>query len=186
MRTKCCLGILFMLVVPMLNLVDASDRWLHVRVEETGSDGEESVAVNIPLQLIEAILPAIQTDELMGGRFGWDEGEIEGIDLRQILRALRDAPDADYVTIKDHDESVRVAKEDGFLLVRVDEDQGDHVRVRLPLDVVEALLGSQDEGSIDLVAGLRALGEFDGGDLVTVESDDESVRIWIDSNQAGD
>ena len=186
MRTKCCLGILIILLVPMLNLADASDRWLHVRVEDTASGGEESVAVNIPLQLVEAILPAIETDELKGGRFGWDPGEIEGIDLRQILQALRDAPDADYVTVKDHGESVRVAKEDGFLLVRVDEDQGDHVRVRLPLAVVEALLGSHDEGSIDLVAGLRALGEYDGGDLVTVESDDESVRIWIDSSQTGD
>ena len=184
MKTKCCLGLAIALLMSMPSLTEASDRWLHVRVEETASQGEESVNVNIPLQLVEAILPAIDTDEFSGGRFGWDEGEIEGIDIRQILQALRDAPDADYVTVKDHDESVRVAKEDGFLLVRVDENEGDRVRVKLPLAVVEALLGT--EGSVDLIAGLHALGEYTGGDLVTVESDDESVRIWIDSSQTGD
>lgn len=184
MRTKWYLGILvLLLLVPMLGPADASERWLHVRVEEDG--GEESVSVNIPLQLVEAILPAIETDELRQGRFDWDEAEIDGVDLRQILEALRDAPDADYVTVRDRDESVRVAKEDGFILVRVDEDEGDRVRVKLPLSVVEAMIGER-HGELDLVAGLRALGEYDGGDLVTVESDDESVRIWIDSDQTGD
>lgn len=184
MRTKPCLGILaFLLLVPAIGIAEASDRWLHVRVEE--NNGEESVSVNIPLQLVEAILPAIETDEFQHGRFDWDEGEIEGIDLRQVLEALRDAPDADYVTVRGHGDSVRVAKEDGLLLVRVDEEHGDRVRVKLPLAVVEAMIGNRD-GEIDLMAGLRALGEYDEGDLVTVESDDESVRIWIDSKQAGE
>ena len=44
-----------------------------------------------------------------------------------------------------------------------------------------------DDGQLDLIAALRRLGEYDGGDLITVESDDgDAVRIWIDSNAAGD
>jgi hypothetical protein len=36
------------------------------------------------------------------------------------------------------------------------------------------------------MAALDRLAEFDGGDLVTVESDDESIRIWIDNSNSGD
>ena len=41
--------------------------------------------------------------------------------------------------------------------------------------------GRNDE--IDLIAALDALTDHADGDLVTVESDDSSVRIWIDRNQ---
>jgi hypothetical protein len=33
---------------------------------------------------------------------------------------------------------------------------------------------------------LRVLADYSDGDLVTVESDDTSVRIWIDSSDVGD
>jgi hypothetical protein len=50
--------------------------------------------------------------------------------------------------------------------------------------VLEAIVLNDSE-QIDLLAGLQALREFDGEDLVRVESDDELVRIWIDSSQTG-
>ena len=55
----------------------------------------------------------------------------------------------------------------------------------MPLGVVEALLGD-GTGGLDLGAALARLSEYDAGDLVTVESDDTSVRIWIDTSQSGD
>jgi len=160
----------------------ADGSWLHVRVEESGGGGEK-VNVNIPLSVIMAILPAIETDEFRGGRINIGEGKIENVDLHQVLQAFKDSPDADFVTIEGRDESVRVSKERGFLLVNVDDD-GEHVRVRLPLDVVDALLsGGRDE--LDLVAALDVLADHGGGDLVTVESDDESIRVWIDDRSDG-
>lgn len=162
----------------------ASERWLHVRVEENGSRGE-NVNVNIPISMVEALLPMIQTDEFNGGRIQLDHGDLDGIDLRAALEALQDAPDADFVTVKSDDETVRVAKEDNFLLVRVDGRGSDErVRVRMPLDVVDAMLaGGRNE--IDLLAGLQRLAEFDG-DLITVDSDDTTVRVWIDGSDSGD
>ncbi|NIM63502.1 MAG: hypothetical protein GTO30_18230, partial [Acidobacteria bacterium] len=118
-------------------LAGADAHWLHVRVEEAG-DGEK-VNVNIPLSVVMAILPAIETDEFRGGRIDLGHGEIDDIDLHAVLKAFKDSPDADFVTIEGRDESVRVSKERGFLLVNVDGDN-DRVRVRLPLDVVDALL----------------------------------------------
>jgi hypothetical protein len=181
-RNKLILGSILLLLVSSLAV--AQDRWLHVRVQEHGNS-DATVNVNIPLSLIEALLPTIETDEFDGGVILLDDVDFEGVDLREALVALRDAPDAEFVTIQSRDETVRVAKEDGFLLVNADEDRGDRVRVRMPLSVVDAMLSPSGD-RIDLIAGLRALSEFDGGDLVTVESDDETVRVWIDSSDTGD
>jgi hypothetical protein len=162
----------------------AGERWLHVRVQEEGSRGE-NVNVNIPLSMVEALLPMIQTDDFNGGRISFGQGDLEGIDLRAALEAIQDAPDAEFVTVKSDDETVRVAKEGNFLLVRV-EDLGsrEQVRVRMPLDVVDAMLG-QGGNEIDILAGLRQLSKFDG-DLITVDSDDTTVRVWIDNSDSGD
>jgi hypothetical protein len=154
-----------------------------VRVESTDYDGD-NVKINVPLDLVAAILPTLEFDELRQGKVYLPDAEIEGVDLRQLLEALRDAPDADFVTVNGRRESVVVAKENGLLVVRVDDD-GDRVRVKIPLEVVDAML-TGDENEIDLVAGLEALAAFGGGDLIRVESDDELVRVWIDSTETGE
>lgn len=177
---KTCMALCLMLGLIAAPALAASDgHWLHVRVQEDGHDGEK-VSVNIPLSVVEAILPAIQTDEFHNGRIHLGDGTLDDIDLREVLQAFQDAPDANFVTIEDGDETVVVSKERGFLLVKVDGDD-ERVRVRLPLAVVDALLsGGEDE--LDLMAALDALVDAGGGDLVTVESDDESIRVWIDRN----
>ena len=159
-------------------------QWLHIRVEDGGPGGER-VNVNVPLSLIEAILPTIQADGFRGGGIEWHDDDLDGIDLRAIIAALRDAPDADYITVQGDDEEVRVSKKGDMLLIRVEENNGDRVRVRVPLQVIDAMF-NEDTDEIDLVGALRALGDFGEGDLVTVESDDESVRIWVDYSQSGD
>ena len=42
------------------------DRWLHVRVISSDAKGE-TVRVNVPLELAEKVLPAINHDRLHGG-----------------------------------------------------------------------------------------------------------------------
>jgi hypothetical protein len=169
----------------------AADQWLHIRVEE-GANGEETVNVNVPLSVVEAMLPSISVHELERGRIALDdvdldELELDGLDLREVVLAFRDGPDTDFVRIKDRDESVRVAKEGDYLIVLVEEDgryDRETVSIRLPFPVLEALIGADGE-TLDLVAGLAALREFEGEELVRVETDDELVRIWIDSDHAG-
>jgi hypothetical protein len=164
-------------------LAGADGHWLHVRVDEGDDDGEK-INVNIPLSVVMAILPAIESDDFRGGRINIGRGEIEDIDLHELLNAFKDAPDADFVTIEGRDESIRISKERGFLLVSVDDDD-ERVRVRLPLDVVDALLSGGD-GELDILAALDALADHGGGDLVTVESDNESIRVWIDTDSDGE
>jgi hypothetical protein len=163
----------------------AADPWIHIRVD----DGDENVRVNVPLNLVRTMLASVETDELQNGRIQFDDAEFDDVDLRAMLEAVRDTEDAEFVRIRDDEADVRVAKEAGNLIVRVDpREQGeDRVRVKLPMAVVEALLdGVEANGELNLDAALDALAGFRGQDLVTVESDGEFVRIWIDDSSEMD
>jgi hypothetical protein len=132
------------------------------------------------------MLPLISVDDLRGGKLELDD-ELGGIDLRELAVALRDAPDADFVTVQSDDQNVRVSKEGDYLLIRVEErgrNSSEKVRVRLPLAVVDALVGGNPH-ELDLVAALHALSEYADETLVDIESDDGSVRVWIDSSETG-
>ncbi|MDH3628577.1 MAG: hypothetical protein OES25_13105 [Acidobacteriota bacterium] len=168
-----------MVSILAIGVAAANDSWLHVRVDENNGGGED-VRINIPLALIESILPAINSDEFSGGIIRLDDFEAEGIDLRELVSALRDAPDANFVTVNSDDGDVRVMKENGYIKIHADDD-GDKVRVSLPLDIVDAMLEGGDN-ELNILAALKALSRGNHGDLVTVESDDTSVRVWVDSN----
>ena len=172
--------ILVGLMVTLLafSVAAARDSWLHVHVAESDSSGED-VRINIPLSLVESLLPAIQSNEFNGGIIRLDEFNTEGIDLRELVSALHDAPDANFVTVQSDDSNVRVMKEKGFIKVHVDDD-GDKVRISLPLDIVDAMLEGGDN-ELNILAALRALSNADHGDLITVESDDSFVRVWVDN-----
>lgn len=163
----------------------AQDRWLHIRVQEFDSS-DEQVSINMPLSAIEGLLSGSEIDGLRHGKIHiGDHADLDGIDLHAVLLALRDAPDSDFVTIRSRDDSIRVAKEDGYLLVHVDEEDGDRVRVRMPMEVVDVLLEAEDD-EVDVIRLLDALEVLDGTDLISVDSDDSQIRIWIDSDHAGE
>lgn len=100
------------------------DRWLHVRV--VSSDGKgESVCVNVPLELAEKVLPAINKNELHGGKVTIDKLDANGVDLRAVLEAVRSSKDGEFVTVQNgKDQDVRVAKQGGYLLVHVTDNSG--------------------------------------------------------------
>ena len=178
---------LFLVCIVAAGVAQAADRWLHVRVEEAGPHGE-NISVNVPLELVTAFLPAIQQEVWDHGHINIHHGRVDELDLREIFEALRDAPDTDFVTVRSSDENVRVAKEAGFLKILVEDlndSKGETVQVTLPMEVVEAMLSGGD-GQLDIAAGFERLAEFDGGDLVTVQSNDESIRVWIDDSQTGE
>ena len=103
----------------------SSERWLHVRVTSTDSHGE-SVKVNVPLEMAEKILPAINKDRLHGGKVRFNELDCDGVDLKAILNAVRTTKDGEFVTVQSDDADVRVAKQAGYLLIHVTDKSGKH------------------------------------------------------------
>jgi hypothetical protein len=66
--------------------------------------------------------------------------------VRGLCGALARCPDTEFVEVEGAHEHVRVAKEGGKLVVRV-EDHGDHVFVSIPIAVVDTVLGHLEKAS---------------------------------------
>jgi hypothetical protein len=119
------------------------DRYLHVNVEGPANDG--SVHVNVPLAMAEKVMPAINCRDLHDGKVSIHSQDLKGVDVRGLLDAVRTAPDNEFVTVKDKDSDVRVAKSNGNIIVHVTDKKNKEqkVDVTVPLKVVDALLSAR-------------------------------------------
>lgn len=162
----------------------AADRWLHVRVDEAGPDGDR-VRVNIPLSVVEKILPHFESEDLRDGKVRIGKDEMGNADLRRMWEAVRALEDSDFVTVQGTRQNLRVAKQRGFFVITGNKgsDQRENVNVRVPLRVVDALFSGSDPDELNIAAAVKALGEHTDGDLVVVEDGDSRVRVWVDSSE---
>ena len=166
---------------------EKGDRWLHVRVICTDGKGD-TVRVNVPLELAEKVLPAVNHDRLHNGKVKIDNSDLNDVDLRAIMDAIRSAKDGEYVTVQGNDNDVRVAKEGNHLMIHVVDKSGSkksQVEVKVPMKVVEALL-SAGKDELDLVAALHALGAQGDVELVSVKDSENTVKVWLDSKSVAD
>lgn len=153
-----------------------NDRWLHVRVQD-GSDA--NVAVNLPLSAIGAAADLVPEDV---SRMKIEGSDIDVADLRAMWSELRQHPNEELVKVDEPDQQVIVSLLDGYL--RVHATGSENVEVRIPAEVVDALLsGESDELAIG--RALEILAESGEQELVTVRGDTENVRIWVDSSSNG-
>lgn len=156
-----------------------SDLWLHVKVDE--ADGAK-VMVNLPISLVEKALAMIPSGDWHDGHIMIDgDHEWSVSDLRDLWQEVRDAQDMTFVTVQDEGDNVRVWKEGGYLKVSVLEGDGEdtEVNVRIPTRVVDALL-SGEEDQLNFRAAIEALAAEGEGELVTVNDDNDRVRVWVD------
>jgi 3-deoxy-D-arabino-heptulosonate 7-phosphate (DAHP) synthase len=158
-----------------------AERYLHVDVQNPAKG--ESVNVNVPLAMAQKILPAINNHGLHNGKVTIQNAEMNGVDVRALLDAVRTAPDNEFVTVTDKDKDVRVAKANGNIIVHVigKKNKDQKVDVTVPLRIVDALFDTANNDELDVAAALRALS--DAGDilLVTVQDSGQKVRVWVDS-----
>ena len=163
------------------------DRWLHVRVDNPDSK-EETVRVNVPLELAEKVLPTINKNKLHDGKVKVNDFDCNGVDVHALVDAVKSAKDGEFVTVQSKDSGVRVAKQNNYFLVHV-YDKGSSkkspVEVKVPMKVVDALF-SAGKDEVDLVAGLRALSMQGDTELVSVKDEENTVRVWLDSKNASD
>jgi hypothetical protein len=183
-----------LLVAPSLSFAQAgqpapsakADRWLHIRVECSDAKGER-VRVNVPVEFAEKVLGAVNHDRLRGGKIRINSAEVHGVDLRAILDALRTSKDGEFVTVQSREDDVRVAKQNGLLLINVNkkEFKKDRVEIRVPMKVVDALV-SAGKDELDIVAALHVLATQGDTELVSVKDSENTVRIWLDSKNGSE
>ena len=179
----------------------AKEQWIHVRVESTEDKGE-TVRVNVPVEMAEKVLPAINKDRLHNGKVHIDSAHLDDVDLRTLLDAVRTSKDGEYVTVQSRENDVRVAKSNGYLYVYVTEKPAakkaakgetakpnsakeSKVEVKVPMKVVDALF-SAGKDELDVVAALRALSANGDTELVNVKDSENTVHIWIDTKNVAD
>jgi len=163
------------------------ERWLHVRVISSDAKGE-TVRVNVPLDLAEKVLPAVNHDRLRDGKVKIDSGRMDDVDLKAVLEAVRSAKDGEYVTVQGTDNDVRVAKESNHLIIHVVDKSNSkkcQVEIKVPMKVIDALF-SAGKDELDLVAALRALGAQGDTELVSVKDNENTVKVWLDSKNVSD
>jgi hypothetical protein len=165
----------------------SKDRWLHVRVISSDAKGE-TVRVNVPLELAEKVLPAINKDRLHAGKVKIDDAHVNDVDLRALVDAIRTTKDGEFVTVESTDCDVRVAKQSNYLIVHVLDKQNSkksEVEVKVPMKVIDALF-SAGKDELDLVAALHALSAQGDTELVSVKDHENTVRVWLDSKNVTD
>ncbi len=184
MIQRMLIATLAVVVFGTVAVAGGNSMWLHVYVNEGGPGGEK-VRLNLPLQLVEAVLPLIDEDEFSNGRIQIDDMDFSADDLREIWNAVRDEEDGVYIQVEEMDEEVTVAREKDHIVIHVVEAWDDEeVEVKLPVTVIDALLAGDGE-ELDILAAIRAFGKQGGGDLVMVSEDDSVVRVWVDDKSSG-
>jgi hypothetical protein len=172
--------------LPAPAIAAPAERYLHVNVQDPMNGG--SVHVNVPLSMAEKILPAIDNHGLHDGKVSIHCAEMNGVDVRTLLDAVRTAPDNEFVTVRNRDSDVRVAKAGGNIIVHVTDkkNQRQKVDVTVPLKIVDALFANAKNGELDVEAALQALSNAGDVLLVTVQDSGQSVRVWVDSRNTQD
>lgn len=153
-----------------------SDLWLHIKVNE--KEGGARVSVNLPVSAVGKMAGALPSD---AHHIRLEGDDMDAADLRRMWEAVKDSPDAEFVTVEERDDHVRVAKRGNYLVIRADQggERSSRVDVKVPAAVVEALL-SGPRNQLNLSAALEALARHGEGELVTVDDGGDTVRIWVD------
>ncbi|HEY4742793.1 MAG TPA: hypothetical protein VIH76_19515 [Candidatus Acidoferrales bacterium] len=177
------------------------EKFIHVRVNDASKG--EMVSVNVPLSLAEKVIPTIHNGNLRNGKVTIGNMDMQDVDVRALLTAVASSPDNEFVTVKEKDQEVRVAKSKGNFIIHVtdlssDSDESDksakpdksnkkhgqNVDITIPISVVNALVPNEKQ-ELDLVAAIRALSNASEALLVTVHDGTQDVKIWIDSQNDG-
>ena len=95
--------------------------------------------VNLPISLADVALKMVQ-EKSGGTRTSASNEDFTVQDMRKMWAEVRRAGDAEFVTAKDGDETVSVSRKGESVFVNVDGDDGEKVRIELPVAVVDALL----------------------------------------------
>jgi hypothetical protein len=164
--------------VPMsLLAVVAGTGILVVDVREGGPDGHRIV---VPVPLV-AVQVAASFAPRAATRVDLSEARRYLPVAEDVLRALADAPDGEFVRVEERDEQVVITKRGDVLQVRVHGNaKKEEVAVDLPLSIARELLRKGRDGQLDAADAVGLLRQARLTRLVDVRDGDDhvSVSIW--------
>ena len=160
----------------------AQTPWIHIAVDETGEDNTR-VNINLPLSVIQTALTAAPEKIISHGVLHLRQvnKDVDIETLRKMWAELREAGDAEFVTIEEEDETIRVRREGDFIRIDIEgRNHGDpeQVHVGIPVAVVDALFSGDGE-TLNIEDALSELSKERGG-IVHVDDGETKIRIWID------
>jgi len=160
--------------------LQAQTPWIHIEVDENDADASH-VKVNLPLSVVQIALEAAPEKIVDHGRIRMHhvDKDLDVEDLRRMWNELRSAPESEWVTVEEKDETVTIRRQGEQVLVEVDDRKdGEKVHVQVPLAVVDALFSGEGQ-ELNLKEAISELKNL-RGDIVRVEDGETKVRIWID------
>ena len=147
--------------------------------------GRAGGPVVLPEHVASPVALEIAPDDVFEkGRLKFKHKDISVADMRRLWTELKASGDAEFVTVEEKDKTVRVARAGDYLRIHVRDqaDKNETVEIRMPLEVVDALLSGEGE-SMNIQAAIAQL-KSQRGEIVTVEGSDSQVRIWIDESRS--
>ena len=92
--------------------------------------------------MVDVALKIAQDKKLNGGKFRLNSTDLSVPDLKKMWIEFKEAGNADFVTVEKKTESVKISREANYLLIKVSEKNQQKVDLRVPVDVVDALLAA--------------------------------------------
>jgi hypothetical protein len=174
-------AIVFFAVLLVAATAGATDgtRWLNVHVTE--HEGGTNVEVHLPLNLVLTVLKNVDVENFHSGKVDLELDDAD-INFPEIMAAIKDAPDGEFVKVDAEDAKVLVSKQGGTIVINVTEggeEKHSVVNVTVPASMIDAL-AIDENNQIDVVALLESFEDLPNGELVTVDADDARVRVWIE------
>ena len=155
------------------------ESWIHIEIDR---EGDDHVNLNLPLAAIEAALALAPESIVRDGQLQLGQQQVPVAVIRGMWQELRSVGDAEIATIQHEGNNVRIAREGETILVRVssEDDDGEDVRVEIPVPVVDALL-SGDGDMLNIRAAIQELSTM-RGEMVRVIAANNNIRVWIDES----
>ncbi len=155
----------------------AADLWIHLRVEETRWDGHpKTVNVNFPLSAIQHALPLIPKESGDRCEIHTRNGHVEGADLRRAVEAVRNQPEGTVVTL---DDDASVTRRGEWIEITGRSHHDGPATITMPWALAAALTSAPGD-HVNPQAAAAEMIRRGAGQLLTVRSEDATVRIWID------
>src|ERR1700681_3577935 len=94
----------------------AADLWLHIDVNGKGDQAN----INLPLSMVRNMAPMLEDKGHGHGskRIHVRDHDLSVSELRQPGREISNAPDANYITVKDKDSDVHIGKQGDYLRLK--------------------------------------------------------------------